>query len=420
MIVLRGWTGSILLTAALLLTSASPVQRFTYQRIHAVGVILYVVVAGPVLALVLRYGIPWLARRAARPRVDRLIGVLVVAAFIAAFAFLYPLANSGRLGPGSDRDDALNVGLSELRAGHYPFYARTYLNAPLTCMPGALTLAAPFWALGNAAYQNIFWLVVLVVLLARAAGSTRVAAGLLLVAMCGSPELAREFVTGGDLGTNAIYVLAFVLLLAWAAQRRSARAVWCTLAAVGLGLAFSSRPNWVFLLPLALAVVADRAGRRTAVSCGTVAVGVAGLVTLPFYFYDPAGFSPLHVAQFIGYLDRYIPHVSLAIYGLTAAAAVLLALQMHRPTRTQDLALRCAVVEMVPLLLAAALAAVYEGVLTPRGTYTMSRALQLLASGHIFVYALLYAWTLANRTAWATALNNYRQEDGSLPAVTGA
>ena len=51
------------------------------------------------------------------------------------FALLFPIAHSGVLGPGSDRDDALNVALQALLAGHYPYDVATYLgNPPLPCL----------------------------------------------------------------------------------------------------------------------------------------------------------------------------------------------------------------------------------------------------------------------------------------------
>src|SRR2546426_7380654 len=70
--------------------------------------------------------------------------VALCAAPLALFIVLYPMADSGLLGPGSDRDDALNVALQTLLVGHYPYGATTYLGNPPTPMPGALILALPF------------------------------------------------------------------------------------------------------------------------------------------------------------------------------------------------------------------------------------------------------------------------------------
>jgi len=93
----------------------------------------------------------------AEPTSARLV-LLMTLLLIAAFIVLYPVARSGLFGPGSDRDDALNVALQALLSGHYPYYAQTYLGNPPTPMPGALLLALPFFALGTSAWQNLFWL----------------------------------------------------------------------------------------------------------------------------------------------------------------------------------------------------------------------------------------------------------------------
>ena len=61
-------------------------------------------------------------------------------------------------GGGSDSDDALNLATRALLHGEYPYRIRTYLGSPATYLPGSLLLAVPFVLLGNAAYQDLFWL----------------------------------------------------------------------------------------------------------------------------------------------------------------------------------------------------------------------------------------------------------------------
>jgi hypothetical protein len=77
--------------------------------------------------------------------------IALVAAIIVLFAILYPIAKGAVLGAGSDRDDALNVALSALLRGSYPYHAVTFLGNQPTPAPGALLLAMPFFLLGNSA-----------------------------------------------------------------------------------------------------------------------------------------------------------------------------------------------------------------------------------------------------------------------------
>jgi energy-coupling factor transporter transmembrane protein EcfT len=58
--------------------------------------------------------------------------LLVFALIVLIFFVVYPIANSGAYGGiGSDRDDAINIGVSRLINGKYPYYATTYLGNPL-------------------------------------------------------------------------------------------------------------------------------------------------------------------------------------------------------------------------------------------------------------------------------------------------
>jgi hypothetical protein len=396
------------------------VQRFTVRPTHGWGLVAYAVVGLPVAAWAFRTLGARAERWTRRRRTDVLVALIGLGVLALAFAALYPLANSGRIGPGSDRDDALNIGVAELAAGHYPYYARTYLGAPLTPLPGALALAAPFYVLGNAAYQNVFWIAAFGWLLASASGSWRVATALVFGVLLGSPELLREFVTGGDLGANAIYVLVFAQLLVWALRRPDGPAWRRGLAALAFGVALASRPNWALLVPLVLAASARPGRWRAATLYVSMSVIAAAALTLPFYLYDPRGFSPLHVAGFIGYVDEYIPHGSHAVYALTVAAALALAVRQYRlqsksaggllpdlpPEARRNSAwlfLHAAAIEALPALVAAAVLAVNEGVFAMRSEHATSRALQFLSTGHVYVYAMVYAWALWNRPATAPA-----------------
>jgi hypothetical protein len=271
----------------------------------------------------------------------------------ALFAVVYPVADAGVLGGGSDRDEALDLAVRALAAGEHPYRVRTYLDNPITPMPGALLLAAPFVALGGAALQVLFWVPALAVALGRALRDR--GAGILLaaaaVALC--PEALRDLLGGGDMFVNAVYVTVAVALAMEAAGGRSSRRA-AAAAAVLLGVALSSRPNFVLLFPPVLAGLA-RAGGARGVRVGALAAAAFAAVTAPIYLADPASFSPLHTANKLRQFEQVVPHAGAWVTGATVAAALLLAL---RPglRRTDALLLACAAVQAVPVLATTAMA----------------------------------------------------------------
>lgn len=285
------------------------------------------------------------ARRVAARHLPWLAGLALLLAVL--FALVYPAADRGVLGGGSDRDEALDLAVRALAAGEHPYRLRTYLGNPITPMPGALLLASPFVALGGAALQGLFWVPALALALGRALRDR--GAGVLLaaaaVALC--PEALRDLLGGGDLFVSAAYVTVALVLAMDAAGGRSPR--WAAAAAsVLLGVALSSRPNFALLFPLALAGLARAGGGRGA-WMGALAAASFAAVTAPLYLADPAGFSPLHTADKLRQFEQVLPHAAAWVTGATAAAALLLAL---RPAnrRVDALLLHCAAVQAVPVL----------------------------------------------------------------------
>lgn len=244
--------------------------------------------------------------------------MIAIALFIiAAFLVLYPIAQSGQWGGGTDRDEALNIALDAVSAGQYPYYLRTYLNNDLSPAPGALLLAAPAWLLGNAAWQNIPWIALFFLFLWRSFAPTL--AVLLAVAIACNAGVMQDIVTGGDYVINAIYVaLAVAAVMATA---RDAPLLHCA-ALIFLGIAICSRPIYA-VAPVALAALFWRhLGPRAALRVLAVAGAVALALGLPIYLHDPAAFTPLH--QPTSYVTIPIPHASTAL-GLAALTIALMA-----------------------------------------------------------------------------------------------
>jgi hypothetical protein len=244
-----------------------------------------------------------------------------------SFAIIYPRATAGAFGGGTDRDEALNIGVHELLAGRYPYYPRTYLNGPISPLPGSLLLAAPFVLLGESAYQNLFWVAATFWVLARRCGDRSFALLVIGSVAALSPLFWQELLTGGDLLANSLFVFVFTLLAAGAYLDRDTPA-WRRIAAtLLLGLSLSSRANYgLVLLPL-VALHARARGGRSALGHAALACATAAVITVPFYLYDPAGFSPLHT---LGMVRSLGPAAGLLAIAASAAVALLLALQpMH-------------------------------------------------------------------------------------------
>jgi hypothetical protein len=241
----------------------------------AAAALAFVVVATIAVPLVWPY-LDAAAERLLPGRRGVVAAVLVLLCFLVALAIVYPHADTHAAGQGSDRDDSVNVGGLRLLHGEYPYSARTYLGLPIAQMPGALLLASPFAAVASSAWANVLWLAVLVLLIAstRAPGVAAVAVAAAFVV---APALPREYLTGGDLVANTIYVLAAV----WLAYRFAGGRLWIPVA-LALGLTLASRSNFAFvLLPLVFALQ-RRHGTLVAARTVGLAIVAALALTLPF------------------------------------------------------------------------------------------------------------------------------------------
>ncbi len=291
-----------------------------------------------------RWGLPLLRRLPART-VTLLLG-LVVVGITTVMVILYPLANSERLGPGSDRDEALDQATLSLLQGDYPYYQVTYLNNPITPMPGALLLAIPFVALtGSSIWQIPVWLIVFMMVLRRWLFDSRLLLLMLLSVFVLAPKVDHEIVTGGDFVTNAMYVLAaFVVLIESVTHPRRLFRVF---AAILVGITLSSRMNWVLLLPLVAAAIAERTDWRTAFRATGLAFLTFLLVTLPWYLYDPAGFSPFHTANKLRLLNQVTPYAAELTLGLTGILTLFLA---WRQKGYLSFFMNAAIVQAIPVI----------------------------------------------------------------------
>lgn len=254
------------------------------------------------------------------------VGLLLL---VAAFAVVFPLADAGLVGSGSDRDDALDLAVNRLAAGSYPYSERTYLGNPVSPMPGAVFLAAPFALAATSALQNLFWLPFAILALSTLTEPPIAAvtwgAALLMLA----PEALRELLTGGDLLSNGLYVGAFALLLlrTSAFGRLAAPALWAVL----LGVALSSRAHLLLLLPPLARALYLRRGKKGLLLAG-ISVAAFAAVTLPFLIGRVDEFTPLHTLGKLTPGGGLFPGQGFAIAVASSFASLVLAMRLRVPT----------------------------------------------------------------------------------------
>jgi hypothetical protein len=279
--------GDVLLAAFLLWLVPSVGLIFKYTGLA--GVILLPLVglsAIIVLAAILR-----------RRTMDLSAGWLVGAAALALlqFAVFYPLAHSGLLGPGSDRDDGLNVALHALASLQNPYRMTSFLGGQISPMPGALILALPFYLIGNCAFQNLFWVPFFFWWAQRRFGATSTALWCVSIFIIGCPASVRDFVTGGDYLINALYVAIAMdsVFLALYSERK-----WhLYAAAVFLSVAISSRQLYAIAIPVLAGTVFQFRGPRRMFEFLVLVVLGCAILNAPLYFDDPSHFPTMQTAK---------------------------------------------------------------------------------------------------------------------------
>ena len=275
----------------------------------------------------------------------------VGAALVTIFVLGFPAALGEAMGVGSDRADALDVALSRLAHGLYPYDGVTYLGNPITPLPGALLMAAPFVRLtGHAAWQNVAWLLLLLPVLNRGVRLRPEPTLLWGLTVLGGLEVLREFAIGDDLVTGAVPAL---VAAAWTLSVARARSPGTVVAAgAALGLASCTRPHLALVVVVVAVAVGVAAGWRRAVAVGVSAGVVWVLLIVPFLVGGPARFSPLHVAAKITGDRSVTPGI--VVVGLVAVVLLVVALAVVRPSSPCGVGWFCAAVLFAPSVLSLA------------------------------------------------------------------
>lgn len=267
------------------------------------------------------------------PRTPIFLSLALTLTLIGAYTLIFPRVNSQTAGEGSDRDDALNLAATRLLQGKYPYNETTYLDNPISPLPGSVLLATPFVLLGNSALQNLFWVAAFLYFIRHRLRDSPRLNSILLLTLFLSAQLFYEVVTGSDLLSNAIFVAIFGILwteqsvrlhqsagLTETAGSESAPQWQSLLLSIAFGITLASRVNFALvLLPLA-AHLSTKTNWQTALRHTLIVGGTFLTLVLGFYLASPADFSPLHTASEIGILDVIIPRIGSVIIPLVMLA----------------------------------------------------------------------------------------------------
>jgi hypothetical protein len=327
----------IIFAFSLLIPSTETLEKY----FGLLGVVSYFIIA----SLLLLFGFGYFFRRLVSRITDKLLLWLTGFSFLillVAFIIIYPIANSGVFGGGSDNDEALNLATTELLKGHYPYHIQTYLQMTPSILPGALILAIPFVLLGNGAYQCLFWFFAFLLTMNSYLKDRRQALLLLWVIIALSPVIMQQYVTGSDLLAESIYVLLSIMWMVNTVPQEGKKGWIKILLAVLLGLGLASRANFLLLVPLVCSALVQKAGWKTATKYMAVTCLTLGLMTIPFYLYDPQGFFPLHTNERLQQLQIILP----ALSGLLVFLLSFLRANSYLPGLLRN----CAVVMAFPVL----------------------------------------------------------------------
>lgn len=319
-----------------------------YKYFKLPGIIVYIFVGLIALFVAVKWVVPFV-RRSIPERVLLILTVLMFVGLIGFSAVGYSLATSGRFGAGSDADDALVMAAVDVVAGVHPYTKLTYLNNPISPMPGAVIIAIPFAVTGTIYLLNIFWLAILFFVLRRNGGTVLAFSSVALM-LAISPTVLQNLATGSDYVANTVYIaIAIWLLIASVADKAAPE--WHRIAsAIFLGIGLSSRSNFFVLMPLVFSALFQLGSLWQAFKYLGIAAISCVAITLPFYLWDPANFSPILVqASKVTSIETVLPFAGVLIPLSGFLTAGLLGLRRYKPNEAAFY-WHCAIAQFVILI----------------------------------------------------------------------
>ncbi len=211
------------------------------------------------------------------------------------------------------------VGIEALLHFRYPYHEHTYAGLRLSPLPGALLLGMPFHLLGSVVWQNVAYGFPCIFLAARCLSGWRTRWLLIPLLTTGNIGFIQDFVTGGDFVLAGMYLAAALVLFADLIDRGPENPKLLAAAATLLGLVVCSRLLYPVALILATSYTFRHQGAAKAATYGFIAFAVAGILTLPFYLYDPVAFLPSNIINLFPKKWQWIQSIALPLIAATLA-----------------------------------------------------------------------------------------------------
>ena len=312
---------------------AIPSLGQVYKYLGIPGFIAFASITGACIFLIDKKWVT-LSILLSKKNVSLVLTALIVAFLLVIFTLIYPDANAGMYGGGSDADDALKIGAKAVLNLDNPYHHQTYLGLPITPGLGALFLSIPFYLMGNVSYQNFFWLFLLIFFIHKYYRDANAVFLFLVIVYILNPLSLVQIATGVDHLTNGIYVFLFLLFFVSLFEKQKKNSL-LFLSAVLLGIGITSRMNFVFIFPVLFAHIYYINGWKSALKWTSVPICTLLILSLPLYFHAPASFTPIkNAANRIGQGTDFVQVPTLLIGFIAVCTAGILCLKRFNLTKT--------------------------------------------------------------------------------------
>ena len=267
--------------------------------------------------------------------VSPILILCIVSLLICLFIALFPSANAGEYGGGSDADDALKIGAEAILSLSNPYHLQTYLGLPITPGLGAILLSIPFYLLGNVSYQNFFWLLILILLIYKHFKNFNTTLILCVFVYVINPLSLVQIITGVDHLTNGIYVFIPLLIFITLFHKISQNKTLLFISAVMLGISISSRINFLFMIPILFAHIYHSSNYKQALKWTSVSTCTVLLLALPLYLNDPSSFTPVkNAAGRIGHNSEILQISTIFVTLIAVITTGIVCLKRYNQTKT--------------------------------------------------------------------------------------
>jgi hypothetical protein len=187
----------------------------------------------------------------------------------------------------------------------------------------------------------------------------RLASLLLLTVFVFSPDTVYSLIQGWDYLTNSIYILIPAIGILYCLKNQLSPR-WTLMCSMLLGVGLSSRANFLMLVPILFFGMIKWSNIRTAIMFMAICLAVFALVTLPFFLYDPAHFTPFHTAGKLDMGGRF-PMLPKIIFLVGVAISFFLGMTLTHVKNIEQVVGRCYLVQLFAVLSGFVIASIQIG-----------------------------------------------------------